>query len=571
VGITLDATDFIGWPWSRIEPLYRDLEERSVTAETVDGFLADWSAVSERIDETNRRLEVATTQDTTDERSADQRHTFLDDVFPQAEEAEQRLRLKLIETGLEPKGFEVPLRKIRAEANLYRDANLPLLSHEKKLIEDYFQITGGWTVHWKGEEIPLSRIGPALESADRSEREAAWRLAMEPQWNDRGAIDEVWSRLLELRGRIAANADLPDYRAYRWQQLKRFDYTPADCLQFHEAMEEVVVPVRARLLERRRQRMGIESFRPWDSRADPSGKDPLRPFTTMDELHTGMSSIFRHVDPRFGTHFDTMEREGLLDLEPRKNKAPVGYCLPFNASKRPFIFLSLNGMHGDVVALLHEGGHSFHVFEMSALPYYLQRDIERIGIEFGEVGSTAMEMLSMPYLDREHGGFYDAAGARHAERTYLEDVIIHWPYTTLVDAFQHWVYENLQQAADPDACDATFLELSQRFLAGEDWSGLEEKQAASWRSIPHITEVPFYYIEYGLAQLGAVQIWGGARRDQAGALTRYQQALQLGDTRPIPELFRVAGARLAFDAETLREATNLLEERIDELEPAQDA
>ncbi|PZR97967.1 MAG: M3 family oligoendopeptidase, partial [Chloroflexi bacterium] len=368
---------------------------------------------------------------------------------------------------------------------------------------------------------------------------------------------------------LARNAGLPDYRAYRWQQLNRFDYTPDDCKGFHRAVEEVVVPARTRLLEKRRRQMGVDALRPWDLRVDPSGKPPLRPFANIEELTRKTSAIFHHVDPDFGAYFDIMVAEDLLDLETRKNKATSGYSLPFNATHLPFIFLSMAGTHGDVVGLLHEGGHAFHTFEASRLPYFQQRDTEAIAIEFAEVASTAMELLASPYLEESKGGFYTRDDAARALEHHLAGLIEGWCAIATIDAFQHWIYENPEQAKDGDALDAQYVALTQRFLPGVDYTGLVAERSNEWRRIPHPFEVPFYFVEYALAEMGAVQIWAGARRDQREAVRRYREALKLGHTVPVPQLFETAGARLAFDAGTLRELVDLLEEALDDLEARQ--
>lgn len=559
--------ELLHWSWPQIEPHYQALAARDLTAENVAEWLTDWSRLSERVFEMKHRLSVATTVNTADA-DAERRYTgYLDELYPLAQAAEQKLKEKLLASGLKPDSFEVPLRNMRAEVALFREANLPLLAEEQKLKTEYDKIVGAQTVTWEGQEITLTRLRPVFQHPERAVRERAWRLASERQLADRDAINALWQKFLRLRRQIAAQAGFgDDYRAYRWQQQLRFDYTPADCLSFHRAIEAVAVPAARRICERLRQRLGVETLRPWDlvdgwySRpTDPPARPPLLPFHRVAELETKTSAVFQRVDPQLGAHFDTMRREGLLDLENRKHKAPGAYCEMFESIRRPFIFMNAVGLHDDVQTLLHESGHAFHVFESSPLPYLQQF---QVGLEFAEVASMGMELLASPYLAEAHGGFYTEADAARARIEHLEGSILFWPFMAVVDAFQHWVYAHPDAALDPANCDAQWSQLWDRFMAGVDWGGLEQAKITGWRRKLHIHEEPFYYVEYGLAQLGAVQVWNNALHDQAAAVAAYRRALALGGTAPLPQLYAAAGAKFAFDADTLRAAVNLMEETI---------
>ncbi|HXV44983.1 MAG TPA: M3 family oligoendopeptidase [Anaerolineae bacterium] len=556
------ATALSQWSWSQIEPYYHDLATRPLDRNNVSNFLMDWTRLSERVDEMQARLLVATTLNTTDQEAERRYHTYLDEVYPAAEAAEQRLKEKLLGSGLEPAGFELPLQKMRTEAALFRQANLPLLTEEHKLSAQYDRIIGAQTVEWAGQEVTLAQLQPVYQNPDRAQREQAWRLAAERQLADREAINGLWQNFLGLRQRIAVNADLGDYRAFCWQKLLRFDYTPADCLRFHQAIEAEVVPAARRIYEKRRQRLGVNSLRPWDLEVDPLGRPPLRPFHNALELQTKSLAIFQRLDPQLAAYFETMVNEDLLDLDNRKNKAPGGYCMAFAAVKRPFIFMNAVGLHDDVQTMLHEAGHAFHVFETNHLPYFQQL---QVGEEFGEVASMAMEWLAAPYLSAP-GSFYNPAEAARARLEHLERSILFWPYMAVVDAFQHWVYENPAAAMNPANCDAHWVALWQRFMPGLDWSGLEQELMTGWQRKLHIHQVPFYYVEYGLAQLGAVQVWRNALTDQAEAVASYRRALALGGTVSLPQLYATAGAKFAFDGPTLGSAINLIEETIAALE-----
>ncbi len=560
-----DPKTLLNWSWSDIEPHYKDLAARALTAQNMTGWLADWTALGERVSEMCSRLNVATTVNTADADADARFKSFLDTIYPAAEAAEQTLREKLLASGLEPQGFELPLKRMRAETDLYCEANLPLLTEEHKLSMEYDKIVGAQTVQWDGGEITIAQLRPVYLSVNRAVRERAWRAAMQRQLEDRSAINALWQKFLPLRQKLAANAGKRDYRAYRWQQMLRLDYTPSDCIVFQNAIEQAVVPVAKRLYEKRRKQLGVSTLRPWDLEVDPLGRAPLKPFGNVEELKRTASSIFHHVDSQLGEYYDTMVRASLLDLDDRKNKAPGGYCTSFPMSKRPFIFMNAVGLHDDLQTMLHESGHAFHTFETNALPYLQQR---QVGLEFDEVASMGMELLAAPYLAAKDGGVYSDADAARARIEHLEKNILFWPFMAVVDAFQHWVYEHPSDAADPSKCDAQWSIQWNRFMGGVDWSGLEEELKTGWHRKLHIHQVPFYYVEYGLAQLGAVQVWANAQRDQAGAVASYRRALALGGTASLPELYAAAGAKFAFDAETLGQYVGLMEQTIEKLEAA---
>ncbi len=553
----------MAWKWSDFEPYYQELAAQSLNAANVEAWLAEWSRLAGALSEIEFRLQVGTTVDTNDEAVKARYSAFLDEIYPQAKAADQTLKQKLLDSGLEPQGFEMPLKNMRAEAALFRQENLPLLGQELKLSTRYDEIVGAQTVEWEGEEVTLPQLQPVYQDPDRARRERAWRLALDRWLEDREAINSLWGELLNLRRQLAQNAELPDYREYRWRQLRRFDYSPQDCVRFQAAIEAVVVPAAQRLYEKRRRQLGLDTLRPWDLEVDPLGRAPLQPFENVAELEDKCAAIFHQVDLQLGEYFETMRREGLLDLDNRKGKAPGGYCMPYYFSRRPFIFANCVGVHDDVQTMLHEGGHAFHTFESADLPYFHQMDPP---MEFAEVASMGMELLASPYLTAEHSGFYSAGEAARARIEFLERAIQFWPYMAVVDAFQHWVYGNPGSASEPENCDARWAELWERFMPGVDWSGLETGLSTGWQRKQHIHQVPFYYVEYGLAQLGAVQVWRNALDDQSGAVRAYRKALAKGGMLPLPQLFALAGARFAFDEQILRQAVGLMEGTIAALE-----
>ena len=556
--------EFIHWTWPQFEPYYQDLSARTLTTATVAAWLADWSQLSKIVQETYSRLHVATTLNTADAEAEKSYHAFLGEVYPQVETAEQELKQKLLNSGLEPIGFEIPLRNMRAEAALFRETNLPLHVENHKLGSQYNKIIGAQSVTWNGQELTLQQMRPVTQDSNRAVRERAWRLASDRWLADRSAINELWTKLVALRKQIALNAGCADYREYRWRELQRFDYTPQDCETFHAAIEEAVVPAATRIYDKARQHLGVSSLRPWDcdQDRDPLNYPTLHPFENAADLIEKSEKIFQYVDPQLGEYYSTMRREQLLDLDNRKGKAPGGYCTEYPIAQRPFIFMNAVGIRDDVRTMLHESGHAFHVFETNHLPYIQQLQVP---MEFAEVASMSMELLAAPYLSEKFGGFYTDQEAARDRIEHLERIILFWPYMATVDAFQQWAHTHAE-GVDPDACDAKWLELQRRFMPGLDWSGLEAAQMTGWHRKQHIHRSPFYYVEYGLAQLGAVQVWRNALTDQAASLANYRKALSLGSTQSLPNLFATAGARFAFDARTLHEAVELIERVMAQLE-----
>lgn len=564
------AIPFMSWAWTQISPYFDELAARPLDGSTVAIWVKDWSDLTELIDERNVRLEIATTQDTTDEAALKSYFAFLDEIDSEARKAAQVLKQKLLESKLEPAGFEIPLRNMRSDAALYREENLPLMTDVTKLNTEYDKIKGALTVQWDGAELTLTQLREYMQSSDRDTRERAWRAAMERSLQDREALNKLWTQILEKRVQIAKNAGFDNFRDYQWRINYRFDYTPTDNETFHDAIAKVVTPAVTRLAERSKQHMGLKSLRPWDMDldwgnhvyVDPRQRPPLKPYRDTAELESKSATIFNAVDPELGEMFESMRRGGLLDLENRKGKGPGAYCATLSRERRPFVFHNAVGLNDDVQTMLHEIGHAFHVFESAHLPYIQQLAYTS---EIAEVASMAMELLATPYLMTEKGGFYSVSDANRAVSEHLETMLMFWLYMAVVDSFQHWVYANVEQALDPAQCDAKWDELWTRYIPFHDWSGLESIRATGWHRKLHIFHYPFYYLEYGLAQLGAAQVWRNALADQAEAVRQYRYALSLGGTRPLSELYTAAGAKLAFDAATLGETVDLLESKLLEM------
>ena len=462
--------------------------------------------------------------------------------------------------------FETTLRRFRADIELFREANVDRFSQIEELSAGYQKITGGLSVDWDGEQKTIPQLQPYLKSANRVERERAFRLGASAYLEQRDAFAEQFDRMYALRVAVAQEAGCADYQQYCFASKHRFDYTSADCARFHEAVIATVTPAVARLMAHRRQVLDVPTLRPWDVTVDLNITEPLRPFADIETFVSRAQHIFNRVDPELGGRFKIMADEQLLDLESRPGKAPGGYCTDLAFRGRPFIFMNAVGVPDDVNTLVHEAGHCFHDFATHALPFTWQR---RSGHEAAELASMGMELLAMPYLVVPDG-YYSPEQARVAWLEHLEDVLTSVVHIASVDAFQAWIYTD-PAGADPDARDAQWLALRSRFEIGVDWSGLDPERVSRWYRQLHIFELPFYYIEYGIAQMGALQVFRNAVRDAGSAVAAYKRFLSLGGTQSLPDLYKAAGVKLVFDAETMGELVEFVEERIDALRAGADS
>jgi oligoendopeptidase F len=550
--------------WDDIRPYYEalavaPLSEPAVTAE-LEAWLAAWSRLDTLVGEAGTLAMIAYTGNTADEAAETAYLRFSMDIFPKLEEQQVRLARRLVETGWSRPDMATTIRRFRTDIEIFREANVERFSQIEELSAAYQKITGGLGVDWDGERKTIPQLQPHLKSRDRAERERAFRLGAEAYWAQRGPLADLFDRMYALRTAVATEAGFADYQRYCFAAKHRFDYAPEDCARFHAAVEAVVTPAVARLMAYRRERLGVDTLRPWDLMVDVEATEPLRPFSDVGTFVSRARRIFGRVDPELGERFGIMADEQLLDLESRPGKAPGGYCTDLAFRGRPFIFMNAVGVPDDVQTLLHEAGHCFHAFATHALPFNWQRST---GHEAAELASMSMELLAMPYLV-EPDGYYTAEEARVAWLEHLEDVLASLVHIASVDAFQAWIYTD-PAGADRDARDATWLALRGRFEQGVDWSGLDAERTARWYRQLHIFELPFYYIEYGIAQLGALQVFRNAVRDRADAVAAYKRFLALGGTRPLPELYAAAGVQLIFDVDAMRELVTFVEETIDAL------
>ena len=547
--------------WTTIQPHVDALLAAELTPATADAWLQQWSDLASVLYETQAQINRTVTENTADEEADRQFLVFVAQIMPQARVAEQALRDRLL--ALQARGYTPDpdtvelLRRFRAEADIYRAENVPILSDLMKLGNQFDKIMGGLSIEWNGviETIPEARLH--WQSRDRVEREKSWRLVMAAYETQREKLNELYLEMLGQRRQVAQNSGLADFRAYKWQELARFDYTPTDCVTFHDAIEHEVVPLAKKIYAEQAEKLGLAALRPWDTDVDPHG-EPLRPFKEVADLEAGCDRIFKQVDPALAAHFAVM-RDGFLDLPSRANKAPGGYCEAFPVTGKPYIFMNAVGTHDDVQTLLHEGGHAFHYLESRRNPLWWNQNGP---MEFCEVASMGMELLSAPYLASDRGGFYSEADAARAYTDHLRGIVTFLPYMAVVDAFQHWIYVDAPEGVTAADLDAKWCELWDRFMVGIDYAGLQAEKETGWHRKQHIFTDPFYYVEYGLAQLGALQVWRSALRDQPRAVADYRAALALGGTRGLAQLFAAAGGHFAFDRRTVGELMTLVEERL---------
>ncbi|HSE28119.1 MAG TPA: M3 family oligoendopeptidase [Gemmatimonadales bacterium] len=557
------ADAFADATWDDLAPRFQSLADAPLDAAGAEAWLGAWSRLAAQVHEAAAAAMIAYTADTADERKRVAHLRFSTEILPKMEEREAGLARRLVALGWSRPDLETTLRRFRTSVEIFREANVPRLAELEGLAAEYQRITGGMLAEWDGERLPLPRLLPHLRSPDRAVRERAFRSIGAPYRGERPALAGLFDRMYHLRQAVAREAGFADFQGYSFRAKHRYDYGPDDCRRFHEAVEAVVVPATRRVLERRRVRLGVDRLRPWDLQVDPSGREPVRAFASAAEFEAGAERVFTAVDPALGAQFGIMRAERLLDLESRPNKAPGGYCETLPVRGRPYVHMNAVGLLEDVMTLLHEAGHCFHTFAAHPLPVLWQR---HPGAEAAELASMSMELLALPFV-AEPGGFVSSGALSRAWEEHLEDILLTLTHIASVDAFQSWIYTS-GEGHDPAARDAAWLAIRGRFETGVDWAGLEPDRVARWYRQLHVFIYPFYYIEYGIAQLGALQVFRNALGDRTEAVAAYRRALALGATAPLPEIYRAAGARLAFDAGTMGELVGLVEERLAALETA---
>ncbi len=546
--------------WPEIATYYDALAAGAPTRATARAWLREWSLLEEIVNEAGSQALIAYTGNTADATAEARYLRFVSEIQPNVEARQTGLAQLLLDTGIDDPDIATLLREFRTTVKLFRDANVVRFSQIEELSAAYQKIAGGLSVEIDGRTLTIPQLQPLLESDDRASRERAFRAGADAYLANRTAMSDLFDAMFVLRQDVARESGFADFQAYAYAAKHRYDYTVDDVAAFHDAVANVVTPAAARVHAYRRDRLGVDAVRPWDLAVDPDGLAPLRPFSDTADFTGTSARIFTTLDAELGERFADMARDGLLDLESRAHKAPGGYCTTLHHRKQPFVFMNAVGVSDDVTTLIHEAGHCFHAYLASHQELIWQRGT---GSEAAELASMSMELLAAPHFALPVG-YYTPDQARRAQAAHLEDILLALPHIASVDAFQRWIYTS-GMGHDRDARDAAWLQLRSRFEVGIDWSGLDRERTARWYRQLHIFELPFYYIEYGIAQLGALQIWKRSLTDPEGALAGYKAALRFGGTRGLPELYAAAGARLIFDADGMRELVGLVEERLETL------
>jgi oligoendopeptidase F len=543
--------DFKVKDWETLEPFFKELQDRSIgSQEELEQWLADVSEVEAVIGEDAAWRQIRMTCDTENKELEDAFTYFVMEIQPKLQPYADRLNRKLVDNqftaGLKGEAYQVYLRNVKKNIELFREENIPLQAEIAVLAQQYGVISGKMSIVVDGQEYTLQQAAKFLESSNRNLREEVYRKVQDRRLQDRDQMNTLFSSLVSKRDQVGRNAGFPNYRDYKFADLGRFDYKKEDCFQFHEAVKTGILPLVDFIYDRKRQKLGLDVLRPWDTDAEPEGVQPLHPFQTGEELVNKTIECFNRMNPFFGECLVRMKEMGRLDLDSRKGKAPGGYNCPLPETGAPFIFMNAAGQMGDVTTMVHEGGHAIHSFLAHQLPLTAFKEYP---MEIAEVASMTMELFSMDHWDVF---FENAEDLRRARQQQLERVLTIFPWIATIDKFQHWVYENPSHTTEERAENWRRI-VNEYTSIALDVSGLEEYRKYSWQRQLHLFEVPFYYIEYGIAQLGAIGLWKQFKENRDQAITNYIHALQLGGTKTLPELYQAAGLKFSFAPDYISE------------------
>jgi len=555
--------DFTITDWDALEPYFKDLLERPIDSRSdLEKWLRDMSELEAAVSEDACWRQIRMTRDTENKEYEEAFTFFCLEIQPKIQPYADQLNRKLVDcphtSELDQKEFFTYLRSVKNAIALFREQNIPIQAELSVMQQQYGQIAGKMTVEVNGQEYTLQQAAKFLESEDRSLREQVYRKINERRLEDKDKLDQLYTDLIAKRTQLAQNADFGNYVDYKFAELGRFDYTKENCFQFHEAVKQHVMPLVSMINERKKKQLGLDDLRPWDTEAEPAGVKPLHPFETGDELLENSIRCFTELRPFFGECLKTMKKMGHFDLESRKGKAPGGYNCPLAESGAPFIFMNAAGQMHDVTTMVHEGGHAIHSFLAHPLPLSAFKEYP---MEVAELASMSMELFSM---DHWHHFFKDANDLNRAKIKQLERVITVFPWIATIDKFQHWIYSNPNHSSEERK--AAWLGILNEFSSGVvNMEGLEKYRAYSWQRQLHLFEVPFYYIEYGIAQLGAIGMWMQYRKNPEQALDNYMKALSLGGTRTLPELYEAAGIRFDLSSDYIASLMVFVKQELEKL------
>jgi oligoendopeptidase F len=561
---TFLPADFTVTTWDKLEPYFKELLDRPVNSKKdLEQWLKDMSELEAVVSEDACWRQINMTCDTENKALEEAFNFFCMHIQPHIQPYADKLNKKLLDNPftkeLDSKKYFTYLRNIRKSIELFREENVPIQAEMSVLQQQFGVISGKMTVTVNGQEYTLQQASKFLEDHDRKLREEVYRKINERRLQDRNELNNLFNSLVEKRDRIGKNAGFENFRDYKFKELGRFDYTKEDCFQFHEAVKQHVLPLVNMIYESKKKKLGLDTLRPWDLEAEPAGIEPLHPFTNGEDLLNKTIACFKKLRPFFAECLVRMNEMKRLDLDSRKGKAPGGYNCPLAETGAPFIFMNAAGQTSDVTTMVHEGGHAVHSFlahplELSAFKEY--------PMEIAEVASMAMELFSMEHWEFFFSNNKDLSRAKLKE---LEKVITIFPWIATIDKFQHWIYENPKHTEAERT--ARWMDILYEFSSDVvDFSGLEEYRKSGWQRQLHLFEVPFYYIEYGIAQLGAIGLWMQFKKDKEQALDNYVNALSQGGTKTLPDLYKTAGLEFNFAPEKIKELMEFVKNEMITLE-----
>jgi oligoendopeptidase F len=555
--------DFVLTDWASLEPYFKELSDRPIEdALGLEKWLKDLSELEAFISEDACWRQIKMTCDTTDKSLEEAFNFFCMEIQPKMQPYADALNKKLMACpftqSLDKDTYFTYLRAVQKSIDLFRTENIAIQAELSVMQQQYGAIAGKMTITHEGQEYTLQQAAQFLESEDRSIRESVYRKIQERRLEDKTAMHDLFSSLIQKRHQVAVNAGFENYRDYKFVELGRFDYTKEDCYQFHEAVKLHVLPLIDKIYARKKQKLGLEVLKPWDTEAEPAGTKPLRPFTDGKDLYEKSVACFEQLHPFFADCLKKMNALKHFDLESRKGKAPGGYNCPLAESGAPFIFMNAAGQMSDVTTMVHEGGHAIHSF----LSHHLSLSaFKEYPMEIAEVASMSMELFSM---DHWQSFFDNETDLNRAKEHQLERTITIFPWIAIIDKFQHWVYEHPAHTIEERT--QTWTSILKEFSTGSiDYTGLDEFRAIGWQRQLHLFEVPFYYIEYGIAQLGAIGMWMQYQQNPSAALENYMNALALGGTKTLPELYQTAGIEFNFSPNYVKNLMDFTNAQLEKL------
>jgi len=549
--------------WESLAPLFEELQNREIkSAEELEGWLKDRSELEAALEEDFAWRYIKMSCDTANEELLKNFQYFAEEIEPKISPLSNELNKKFIDSpfmdSLDKEKYFVYSRAVKKALELYREENIELFTELQVKQQKYQGITGAMSVEINGQEYTLEQASIFIKDLNREVRENAWKTIQQRRLVDKDDLNMLFDELIKLRNQVALNAGFENYRDYMFQALGRFDYTPQDCYDFANAIEKEIVPILRAQAEKRREALNLDTLKPWDLEVSVSGKPALKPFNNGEELIDKSIACFNAIDVKLGEKLAIMKANNLFDVESRKGKAPGGYNYPLAETGAPFIFMNSANSLRDLTTMVHEGGHAIHTFLTANLEL---NDFKHCPSEVAELASMSMELISMDnwaiYFDNEEDLI-------RAKKEQLADVLKTLPWVAVIDQFQHWIYTNPDHtAADREV---TFKQIYNRFGAGfADWTGLEKEFGNAWQKQLHLFEVPFYYIEYAIAQLGAIAVWKNYKENPEKALEQYLAALALGYTKPMNEIYETAGIKFDFSADYVKELAGFVKEELEKL------